>query len=174
MSSIAMGAKVVVYFASDVARLSWHDAVMMAVHDDVNAPSVISASWGGAEEGWSYGGIEAVKALFQDAAMMGVTVLASLPASPCRMNTMVGTETPPALPDRHAFSGYPDLCRVSASQRAVQLMCQRFEQGLFEPKSQLKQERDDRKDGRRRCQKGTGEDPCYVEKPIRYEGCSEA
>jgi kumamolisin len=76
VSSIAMGAKVVVYFAPDGSQLSLHDAVMMAVHDDVNAPSVISTSWGGAEESWSYGGNEAIKAVFQDAAMMGVTVLA--------------------------------------------------------------------------------------------------
>jgi kumamolisin len=76
VSSIAMGAKVVVYFAPDGSQMSLHDAVMMAVHDDLNAPSVISTSWGGAEESWSYGGIEVIKAVFQDAAMMGVTVLA--------------------------------------------------------------------------------------------------
>jgi kumamolisin len=80
--SVGQGANIAVYFAPWTEQ-GWVDAVTTAVHDTTNAPSVLSISWGWAENNaagqvnWTPAAISAVNATFQEAAMMGVTVLAA-------------------------------------------------------------------------------------------------
>jgi kumamolisin len=73
---IAPGAKLAVYFAPNTSQ-GFADAILQAVHDEANAPSVLSISWGGPENGWTGQAIAAMSAAFADAAMLGVTVTAA-------------------------------------------------------------------------------------------------
>jgi len=78
--SAAPGAKLAVYFAPWTQN-GWVDVVTTAIHDTTNNPSVISISWGYAENrtgqglDWSLDAIKAVNATFQEATAMGVTIL---------------------------------------------------------------------------------------------------
>jgi hypothetical protein len=74
----APGAALAVYFAPWTEQ-GWVDVVTKAVHDATNKPSVISISYGLAEgtDIWSTACINAVSATFQEAAALGVTVLAA-------------------------------------------------------------------------------------------------
>ncbi len=76
IGGVAPGAKIVVYFApnSDAGFL---DAITTAIHDTVNAPSVISISWGQAEARWTKQAIQNMDQAFQAAAALGVTVCAA-------------------------------------------------------------------------------------------------
>lgn len=73
---VARGARLAVYFAPNTSQ-GFVDAITQAVHDDTNKPSVLSISWGSAEDGWSQQSIAAMSAAFQDAASLGVTVCAA-------------------------------------------------------------------------------------------------
>lgn len=72
--AVAPGARIAVYFAPNTDR-GFLDAVTAAVHDNVNKPSVISISWGGAEKHWTAQAMQAMDQAFQEAALVGVTVL---------------------------------------------------------------------------------------------------
>ena len=78
--SAAPRAKLAVYFAP-WTQCGWVDVVTTAIHDTTNNPSVISISWGYAENEtaqgleWSLDAITAVHTTFQEAAAMGVTIL---------------------------------------------------------------------------------------------------
>jgi subtilase family serine protease len=80
--SVARGARIAVYFAP-WSEQGWVEAVATAVHDAVNRPSVLSISWGWPELEtelgltWSRAAIEAVGTIFQEAAVLGVTVFAA-------------------------------------------------------------------------------------------------
>src|SRR5207244_11634051 len=50
------------------------DAIMTAVFDTTNRPSVISISWGAPEVQWTQASLQAMDHAFQAAAAMGVTV----------------------------------------------------------------------------------------------------
>ena len=82
VGSVAPGAEIVVYFAPLTER-GWIDATTACVHDAVRKPSVIAICWGCAELqshatlAWTRSGIAALQATFQEAMMLGVTVLAS-------------------------------------------------------------------------------------------------
>ena len=71
--AVAPGAKVVVYFAPNTDR-GFLDAVITAIHDTTNKPSVISISWGGPESFWTPQAMQAMDDAFKDAAALGVTV----------------------------------------------------------------------------------------------------
>jgi kumamolisin len=71
--AIAPKALIVVYFAPNTDR-GFLDAVTMAVHDEVNKPTVISISWGAAEVQWTQQAMSAFEQVFTDAAAMGVTI----------------------------------------------------------------------------------------------------
>ncbi len=71
---IAPGAKLAVYFCPNTSQ-GFTDAISTAIHDEHNNPSVVSISWGGAEETWTQQTIQAMDDVFQDAAALGVTVL---------------------------------------------------------------------------------------------------
>jgi kumamolisin len=72
--AVAPGAKLAVYFAPNTSQ-GFVDAITTAIHDSVNNPSVVSISWGQAEEGWTAQAIQAMDQAFQDAAALGVTIL---------------------------------------------------------------------------------------------------
>ena len=80
--AVAQGARIAVYFAPWTEQ-GWVDVVTTAVHDAVNQPCVLSISWGWPEletiDGltWTQAAMDAVSATFQDAAVLGVTVLAA-------------------------------------------------------------------------------------------------
>lgn len=72
----APGAKIAVYFAPNTDR-GFVDAIMAAVHDKANKPSVISISWGSAEVNWTEQARRQMSKAFAAAALMHITVLAA-------------------------------------------------------------------------------------------------
>jgi kumamolisin len=73
VGAVAPGANIVVYFAPNTDQ-GFVDAISQAVHDSTRKPSIISISWGAAEDSWTEQARNAMDAAFQDAAAMGVTV----------------------------------------------------------------------------------------------------
>lgn len=71
--SVAPGAKIAVYFAPNTDQ-GFIDAITTAVHDTANAPSVISISWGGAEDTWAQSSITSLDDACQSAGALGVTI----------------------------------------------------------------------------------------------------
>jgi kumamolisin len=69
--AIAPKAKIVVYFAPNTGQ-GFLDVINHAVHDNVNNPSVISLSWGGAESAQDPT-TDQINQILQAAAVMGVT-----------------------------------------------------------------------------------------------------
>ena len=74
--AIAPGAKIVVYFAPNTDQ-GFLDAIKTAVHDTTHNPSVISISWGGPEGSYTPQALKNYSAVFEDAAALGVTILAA-------------------------------------------------------------------------------------------------
>src|SRR5262245_43477938 len=76
--AVAPKAAIAVYFAPNTNK-GFLDAVSAAVHDNTRKPSVISISWGSAEDGGAYSSsvLNAFDQVFQAAAALGVTVLAA-------------------------------------------------------------------------------------------------
>lgn len=71
--AVAPGANIVVYFAPNTDQ-GFHDAIATAANDTANHPSIISISWGSAEDGWTDQARTAMDAALEDAAQLGVTV----------------------------------------------------------------------------------------------------
>ncbi len=71
--AIAPKASIVVYFTANTTQ-GFLDAITTAVHDSVNKPSVISISWGSAEQNWTTQAMTQYDQAFQAAAAMGVTI----------------------------------------------------------------------------------------------------
>ena len=71
--SIAPGSVIAVYFAPNTDR-GFVDALTTAVNDAQNKPSVISISWGSAENTWTAQAIQSFNQALRDASTMGVTV----------------------------------------------------------------------------------------------------
>ena len=74
--AIAPNADVLVYFAPNTDA-GFVDGVGAALHGAQGEPSVLSISWGSAEDEWTAQGIGALDQAFQDAAVLGVTVCAA-------------------------------------------------------------------------------------------------
>jgi kumamolisin len=72
--SVAPGAGLVVYFAPNTDA-GFLDGLSAAVHDATHRPAVISVSWGGPEDSWTAQARNALNAVCEDAATMGVTVV---------------------------------------------------------------------------------------------------
>ena len=72
----APGARLAVYFAANTDQ-GFVDAISQAAHDSANAPSIMSISWGSAESAWTAQGVAAMTSALQDAATLGLTVLAA-------------------------------------------------------------------------------------------------
>jgi kumamolisin len=73
VGAIANQAKIAVYFAPNTDA-GFLDAITTATHDTTNKPSVISISWGAAENSWTTQAMTAMDSAFQAAAAMGITV----------------------------------------------------------------------------------------------------
>lgn len=76
--AVAPNAAIAVYFAPNTNK-GFIDAISAAVHDKLRNPSVISISWGSAEDGggFSTASLNAFDQIFQTAAAIGVTILAA-------------------------------------------------------------------------------------------------
>jgi kumamolisin len=74
---VAPGARFAVYFTADSDQ-GLVDAVVIAVHDTINRPTVLVTSWGDAEGNWSGPARRAMDAALADAANVGVTVVAAV------------------------------------------------------------------------------------------------
>ncbi|AWN22412.1 peptidase S53 [Deinococcus irradiatisoli] len=72
--AIAPGAHIAVYFAPNTDA-GFLNALTTAVHDARRKPSIVSISWGAAEPQWTLQAMQAMNSAFQEAAMLGVTVL---------------------------------------------------------------------------------------------------
>jgi kumamolisin len=71
--AVAPGATLVTYFAPNTSA-GFLDAVTTAIHDDVNKPTVISISWGSAEQNFTTQAHTAFDEAFQAAVALGLTV----------------------------------------------------------------------------------------------------
>ena len=76
VGAVAPAAQLAVYFTTNTDK-GFLDALTTAVHDTTNRPSIISISWGGPESSWTQQAMNSFSAACQDAATMGVTVLAA-------------------------------------------------------------------------------------------------
>ena len=94
--AVAPKAKIVVYFAPNTAR-GFLDAINQAVHDSNNNPSVISLSWGSAEDA-NDPTTDQINQILQGAAAMGVTF--------CVASGDSGSRDNPGDPD-HASVDFP-------------------------------------------------------------------
>jgi len=74
--SIAPGASIAVYFAPNTDD-GFIQAVTTAIHDDVRKPSIVSISWGQAEETATVQMLHGLDQALQEAATLGVTVCAA-------------------------------------------------------------------------------------------------
>lgn len=75
IGAIVPNAKIAVYFAPSASDMSFSNAILDAVHDTTNNPSVISISWGGPEDGATGQFIDDFNAALEDAQNLGITVL---------------------------------------------------------------------------------------------------
>ncbi len=75
IGAIVPKATIVVYFAPNLTDADFSDAILAAVHDSVNKPSVISISWGGPEDEATGQFQDAVKSALEDAQSLNITVL---------------------------------------------------------------------------------------------------
>jgi kumamolisin len=76
IAGVCPAAAIVVYF-STFDEGGWVDAIDSAVHDKTNPLTVLSVSWGYAEDapgGWSDGAIDAINDTLKAAALLGVTI----------------------------------------------------------------------------------------------------
>ena len=74
--AIAPGAKIVVYFAPGTDD-GLHQALTYAIYDSVHNPTIVSVSWGQAEDGTTKQHRKGVEQALQEAALLGVTVCVS-------------------------------------------------------------------------------------------------
>lgn len=75
--AVAPGVEFVVYFAPNTAR-GCVNAMSRAVHDELNCPTVVFISWGSAECNWSQQTMQVINQIAQEAALMGITTIASV------------------------------------------------------------------------------------------------
>lgn len=71
--AVAPGVTLAVYFAPNSA-LGFHDALSIAIHDQLRKPNVISISWGGPESSWTTQSMENFDMVAQEAALLGITI----------------------------------------------------------------------------------------------------
>ena len=76
IASLAPEATIVAYFGENNNR-GWLHTLQAAVFDTVHRPSVLSLSWGGAEDTWDEQTVTALNDIFQSAAQLGITICCS-------------------------------------------------------------------------------------------------
>lgn len=72
-AAVAPGVRIAMYFAPNTDDGFLH-AINKAIHDQINQPSIISISWGLAENLWSDQTKQCLNRAFQDAATLGITI----------------------------------------------------------------------------------------------------
>ena len=72
-AAIAPKARIAVYFAPNTDK-GFLDAITTATHDTINNPSVISISWGSAENNWTAQAMTSFDQAFQTATALGITI----------------------------------------------------------------------------------------------------
>jgi kumamolisin len=72
-AAVAQGANIVVYFAPNTDQ-GFQNALSVAIHDQLNLPSVISISWGGPESSWTQAAMDSMDQIAAEAAALGVTI----------------------------------------------------------------------------------------------------
>lgn len=102
--SCAPGARLVMYF-TEFTEQGWVDAIVKAVHDNQNNPSVLSISYGNPEDVgdrglWTNSAINAVNRAFQVAAYKGITVC-------CSAGDQGSTDLDPNLSDGASHVDFP-------------------------------------------------------------------
>jgi kumamolisin len=75
VGALAPNATLAVYFAPSASDADFASAILDAVHDTVNKPSVISISWGGSEDQTTGQFVDDVNSHLDDAQNLGITVL---------------------------------------------------------------------------------------------------
>ena len=70
---VAPGAEIAVYFAPNTDA-GFADAISQATHDINNKPSVISISWGSAEDAWQSQAVTTMNSVMQEAGALGISV----------------------------------------------------------------------------------------------------
>jgi kumamolisin len=112
--AVAPGARIAVYFTpNDPSGRGFIDAVSAAVNDAVNAPSVISISWGGPDEDPTDNFLMNFEKVLQSAMMMNVTVCTAAGDNGAADETPRDTQGQP-LWDGQVHTDYP-----SSSQFAL-------------------------------------------------------
>jgi kumamolisin len=71
--AVAPKSDIVVYFAPNDDQ-SFLQAILAAVHDEINKPTIISISWGAAESAWTAQQMLVMNQAFQSAAALGISV----------------------------------------------------------------------------------------------------
>jgi kumamolisin len=102
--SCAPGAKLVVYF-TEFTEQGWVDAIIAAVHDTQNNPSVLSISYGNAEDAgerslWTGAAVAKVDEAFRLAAYRGLTIC-------CASGDQGSSDLLPDLADGRAHVDFP-------------------------------------------------------------------
>jgi kumamolisin len=96
VGAVAPKARIVIYFAPNTAQ-GFLDVINQAVHDSAHSPSVISMSWGSAEDPTDPA-LNQINQILQDAASLGVTF--------CVASGDNGSRDNPGDPD-HAYVDFP-------------------------------------------------------------------
>lgn len=73
---LAPGARIVIYFGTN-DEPGWVDTLSRAIHDQENRPGILSISWGATEDWWGTTTIHVLNQLFEDAALLGITICAA-------------------------------------------------------------------------------------------------
>jgi kumamolisin len=71
--AVAPSSRIAVYFAPNTDQ-GFYDGISAAIHDKARKPSGISIIWGMPEDRWTPSSINAFNSLFNDAAMLGISV----------------------------------------------------------------------------------------------------
>ena len=72
--AVVPNASIIIYHSTN-DDTGFLQAVLAAIHDDVNKPTIISISWGQAERAWTPQMLSAMSEAFESAAAMGISVL---------------------------------------------------------------------------------------------------
>jgi kumamolisin len=102
--AVAPAAKIVVYFAPNTAR-GFHDALDLAIHDQINKPSVICISWGAPEISWTTSSILSFDEVAREAALLGITIAVAAGGSSDGVNESDNAHFPASSPNVLACGG---------------------------------------------------------------------
>jgi len=121
LGAAAPASTIVVYFAPNDDQ-SFLQAILTAVHDATNKPSIISISWGAAESAWTPQQMTAMDEAFQSAAAVGISVFCAAGDDGCNDNVNDGkvhVDFPASSPFVTACGGTTLVVSNGARQESV-------------------------------------------------------